>query len=495
VVGTSNGPQYLPINDTVHLIFQGFDGLPVIHSQYFGYSNYIETAMYVGVIPLVLAVTAVIVHWKRPEVRSFSILAVVMGLLVFVPSLASILDKVVDAYWLFALQPMILALAVLSGMGTDSVIRSQHDLRARKLLGIGFLVAAALLVVIWLTAERGLSPQQANIRAHSFIWPAIEVVVGLVVVFGLMKLPEGTPSGRSRWAISSGSIAGVVLLATEAAFLVTAGAPLMSSSGSYLTATPAEAQLERAVGSSLVGFGESTCLNFLPGVGILENVNVVFRIREFAVYDPMTPRAYFSGWRKSPGYPNASVFCPAITSATIARRFGVSYVLEPPGHPGPTGGVFYKDVGNEGLYHIPGSAVATLVSVRAGSPFPAVAANGTPVPVSNLDSSSWKIVIDTTHPDVLRLRLTDVPGWHASIDGRPLQLYRFNRIMLQAHVPPGRHVIELSYWPTTFSIGLVLAALSAVALALLLVTGAIRARTGADRTTATNRAESAGQLV
>jgi len=474
VVGPSNGPQTLPINDAVHLIFQGFDGLPLIHNQWFGYSNYVETAMYVGVMPLVLAVTAVTVHWKRPEVRSLSILAVVMALLVFVPPLVSLLDNVLlGTYWLFAMQPMILAIAVLSGMGMDTLIRSHQDQRVRKLLGIGFGVTGLILVLVWLIAERGLPPRSASIRAHSFIWPVIEVVVGLAVVWGLVKLPERPRPGRSCSAISPGSIAGIVLLACEAAFLVSAGAPIMSSSGSYLTTTPAEAQLERAVGSSLVGFGASSCLPVLPGVGILENVNVVFRIREFAEYDPMIPLAYYLGW-KSPGYANASVFCPAITSATLARRFGISYVLEPPGQPGPIGGVFYEDVGNEELYQIPGSALATVVSTQVGSPFPAVDTAGTPVPISNLDSSSWKIVVDTTRPQVLRLRLTDVPGWHASIDGHPLQLHPFDRIMLQARVPGGRHVIELRYWPTTFSLGLVLAAISVVALSLMLVAGTIR---------------------
>jgi uncharacterized membrane protein YfhO len=37
--------------------------------------------------------------------------------------------------------------------------------------------------------------------------------------------------------------------------------------------------------------------------------------------------------------------------------------------------------------------------------------------------------------------------------------------MLQARIPPGRHVIELRYWPTAFSAGLVLALVAVVVLA------------------------------
>jgi uncharacterized membrane protein YfhO len=71
-------------------------------------------------------------------------------------------------------------------------------------------------------------------------------------------------------------------------------------------------------------------------------------------------------------------------------------------------------------------------------------------------------------PGVLRLHLTDVPGWNASIDGRPLPLLEFSGIMLQARIPPGRHVIELRYWPKAFSVGI---AIAFVALAALTAAG------------------------
>jgi hypothetical protein len=82
--------------------------------------------------------------------------------------------------------------------------------------------------------------------------------------------------------------------------------------------------------------------------------------------------------------------------------------------------------------------------------------------------STRQLTVHTDRPAVLRLRLTDVAGWHATIDGRPLALSRFAGIMLEAVVPPGRHVVVLHYWPTSFTVGLVLAGTCAVALALAL---------------------------
>jgi uncharacterized membrane protein YfhO len=67
---------------------------------------------------------------------------------------------------------------------------------------------------------------------------------------------------------------------------------------------------------------------------------------------------------------------------------------------------------------------------------------------------------------VLRLRLTDVPGWHASIDGRPLALSRFSGVMLEARIPAGVHHVEVHYWPDTFNDGLALAGLAVLGLAV-----------------------------
>ncbi len=176
---------------------------------------------------------------------------------------------------------------------------------------------------------------------------------------------------------------------------------------------------------------------------------------ELDVYDPVTPKALFRSWEDFTGTPGGlgnpiSVFCPAVTSATEARHFGVAFVLEPSGASGPSGAVFDRHVGDESLYRIPDAAAATLTPAPAGS-FPSLAAAGTPVAVVRPDPRSWRVVTDGATPQVLRLRLTDVPGWHATIDGRPLRLDTFAGTMLQARIPAGRHTVELRYWPGAFS--------------------------------------------
>ena len=54
-------------HDLLHLVFQGFDGLPVAGNRWFGPSIYPETAAYVGVIALVLGVTALVARGDNPR--------------------------------------------------------------------------------------------------------------------------------------------------------------------------------------------------------------------------------------------------------------------------------------------------------------------------------------------------------------------------------------------------------------------------------------------
>ncbi|MGH9917260.1 MAG: YfhO family protein, partial [Nitrososphaerales archaeon] len=477
-VGPSNGPQTLPLTDIVHLFFQGFDGLPLIHSEWFGRSNYVETAMYVGVISLVLAATAVVVRREQRDVRIFSGLVVVMALFVFVHPLVKFLDAhVFGTYWVFAMQPMVLAIAVLSGMGTDVVVRSHLDRKVRQVLVIGFGSFVVLLVMIWLVAAHGLPKKAANIRAHSFILPAIEVVLGLAVLWAVARL--GRESLGRRSAARIGFAAGACLLVFETAFLVSAGAPLISSNSTYLKPTPTITALKRAVGDSVVGFGVPC--NPGPRAGVLENVNIAYGIQEFSVYDPMTPKTYYDmPWEDLTGVkggrPKADNLCPIFETASLARLFGVGYVLETQGFSGPAGSVFAGRIGNEDLYRIPGSAAATVVPLSRGAPLPNPYSPGTAQRVTHPGPSSWRIVTDSSSRGVLRLRLTDEPGWHATVNGRPLKLLPFDHVMLQARIPAGRDLVELHYWPTTFSVGLVLALCGALALVCLLVVAGWRHR-------------------
>jgi hypothetical protein len=240
--------------------------------------------------------------------------------------------------------------------------------------------------------------------------------------------------------------------------------------------------LVHAVGASRVGFGAFTCYAgpALTRLGVLPESNSLFGLHEFDFYNPILPRGYFQSWRgvsaSSPGVPIYNSFCPALTSAAQARRYGIQFVLEPAGAPAPKGAVFDEKIDDEDLYRIPDAAEAELVPSTSAGHHPSTDTSVVPVTVGHPSPSSLRITTSSTSDQVLRLHLTDVPGWHATLDGRPLQLERFGDVMFQARIPAGHHVIELHYWPTLFTVGLILAAVALVALVALVIVSAIRRR-------------------
>jgi Bacterial membrane protein YfhO len=469
------GNPALPAHNLVHIIFQGFDGLPLSSSHWFGYiGGYSETAAYVGVIAVVLAVTALAVRRGRPEVLAFGVLCVVMLAIAFAPPVVAVLSRlplIGTVLWQRGILPLTFGIAVLAGVGLDALVRSSDSRAVRRWAGGGFVVFALVLIVLLLFGRGDLPADEAAIRAKSFIWPAVEIAVGLGVVVTLTWMHRRSDSdGGSRVSsgATAGRLAGVSLLVCETAFLIAAGAPLWTSTTTPFASTPSMVALKSAVGQSVVGLGRSLCV-LPPGLGIPENAQLAYGIQELALYDPMIPSAYYSSWRavsrESPGLPDDSVYCPGIDSAKLARLYGVSFVVERAGAPGPQGGVFVKAIGDDDLYRIPNAGAATLTPTAVGGRLPPVNAPSEPIGVTHPSPSSWKLRSDAVSPQVLRLRLTDVPGWKATIDGRPVPLQHFAGVMLQLKVPAGRHTIELNYWPATFTIGLVLAGCAVVGLA------------------------------
>jgi hypothetical protein len=211
-------------------------------------------------------------------------------------------------------------------------------------------------------------------------------------------------------------------------------------------------------------------------VGIRPNANIGYNVHEFAIYEPVLPTSYYSSWtavsgqRLAPSLRRVGLFCPQITTAAQARIYGVSYVLAPAHGPTPEGTTRDGSIGGEELFHVPGSAVATLTPLpRGGAPLPEDA-RGRPVAVTHPSAASWRVVTDGDSFQELRLRLTALPGWHATIDGRPLALERWSAgAMLEARVGPGRHVVEVRYWPDLFTAGLGTAALVLVGFAATVV--------------------------
>jgi hypothetical protein len=468
-----NAQKALSVRYLFRTAFPWLIGTPVVHEY-----------KYIGIIAIVLALTGIAFRIRVPEVAALVGVTLVMGILVFVPvgiQVANALPGLHAVRLPRALNFFTFAVAMLAAVGLHVFMRSSDDRAGHRrvvtFVGSGFGLAGVALVGFWVTGW-GRYSRLHIIRHRGLEWLLFAVVAGVVAVAVEVVVARyrraHPPTDPARPGASTllrrhgtGVWTGGLLVVVETIFLITSGTGLWSSSNAPFAPTPAVVALKQAVGSSLVALGSTSCF-FPPGLGIPANANIAYGVYEFAVYDPLVPEAYFTAWKASTGeeggQPQVSHFCPGVTSAGLAREFGVSYVLEPLGSLGPIGGVFDKKIGGELLYRIPGSSPATLTPLSPSGALPADDAAGVPIAVSRPGPASWRVETRSGTTQVLRLHLTDTPGWHATIDGRALALQNYNTIMLQAKIPPGRHVIELSYWPASFSEGIFLAVIAALAL-------------------------------
>jgi hypothetical protein len=469
-----------PPSQVMATIFQSFWGQPFPGSFVNGQGFFAEQWVYVGAIAVVLSVVAVFARWRRPEVIGLA----VGGLVSLVASIWQPLDDLLSklplighTWWSRSLIPLAFCLAMLAGIGLDVLVRGPERRRAARVALRAFGAIALLMGLVWLFGRGHLPAYAADAREKSFVWPAVATAIGLAV-FGTMMLIYRRSRGerlrgRTLWAMTFG--VALALLASQTVLLYVADEAVPSSSPTEYPSNPALTALQRTVGSSLVGLGNNSGQLGGLGLGLPPNTNVPYGIDEFAEYDPIAPATFFTTWY---GYNHSYAgvqfvydFVPSITTSTVARRYGISYVLVGHGDPGPTGAVFVRHIGNEDLYRVPGAATATLVPASP-SGWPATDAPGKAVPVVWPGPSQVRIRTSASSPQVLRLRVSSVPGWHATIDGQPLAVTPYLSMMMQAHIPPGHHVIEFQYWPKRFSDGLILAGcvlLAFVVVALVVV--------------------------
>lgn len=483
----STGPAVsgLPAYDLAHLLFGDYNGLPTALSTLIGPDNLYVSMIYVGVIAVALSLVALPLARRRAEVAAFTVLAGLVLVLLFVRPVVDLMSLVpyLRVFRILLATPILdLALAMLAGFGAHRLASGSRPGSARETAGSGDralalsiaalgLLLAVLALLLWLNVGH-LDPVQRATRAKSFGWPAASLA-------GLGVLLAWRRRGASRHSARRGQAGLAGLLALETAFLAATGAGIPSSSRVGFPRSTAVAELRRDVGGALVGIGSCT-RSSLPAVAIAPDANVVYGVDELAVLDPIVPKAYSAaygaatGTQQTPTSP-PGLFCGQIWSVAVARLFGVAYVVEPPGAPGPAGTRRVAFIDGEGLYAVPSSSRATLAALPQvpGGPFGQARA----VRIELGTDGSARVVVSARRRSVLRLRLSAVPGWHATIDGRPLELRRWHDVMLQAIVPPGRHVVLLSYQPTAFTVGTWLAAAcGAAALAALLA--ALLARAG-----------------
>jgi hypothetical protein len=462
----------LPTRAMALLFSQGYYGLPTGPHPVFQLPQfkYYEAVTYVGVVAVVLAIVAIGTSIRRPVVAGLTLALVVSLALTYQPVDLHPLQSLVNSLPYLKMVRFermrtmtSFLVAVLAALGLQQLIAAPRSKATRTWLLVGATTTS--VVVAYLDADSALKQAVRHVRVGALVWPTLTGFVVCVVAIVIWRFPHGS-SGRNRITVIATG-----LVALQTSFLFFAGVGIFSYSTPFFQVTPAIAQLQAAVGKSLLGLngGNVTNVRDFRDVGFYPNVNIGYSIRIFGIHDPLIPATYFQSWPIRAAAPNArgvGLFVPDIDTVALAQRYGIAYVLTRAGIPVPTGMQTVAVIAGETLSKVPDSSQFSFVQgssdrVRSSS------TNG---------NGTWQIATSGTTTGELALRVTVLPGFHATIDGKPLGLHSFDSVMMEVRVPPGRHEIVLHYFPRRLELGLVAAATGLVALIGLGLFGASRRR-------------------
>lgn len=447
----------IPVQGLALLATQGYFGLPIKNDAFFlAGSNYYETVAYVGIVVLVLALVAVVLHWRHPAVLAALLLTVAVVVVCYQTSsfhpVQDFLSRIAgEIEWSRFRSVVGLPLGLLGGIGLETVWRRRQSVRTWAVFSAATLLAA--VAVVFLAMHEVSGPNRA-VRERSLIWPA--ALVGFCVVCALgwaLALAVRRQSGKhSRRAGRlaprfGGLLAPSGLWAASAAFLLFAGVGINSYAKSPFKPDPAIEELQHYVGHSLVGVdtGKPKLVQVFVHVGFYPETNLGYGIDQFAGHDPVIPESYFAVLSPTVAPGGPGLVQPDIHTVAIARKYGTRYILVLKGLIPPKGTRRVADIAGEGLYYVPGAARFTLT------------AGGRVARVNQPSPSQYVIHTMSRRGGTLTARVTDLPGWHASIDGHPVRLVSKDKIMWSLHVPAGSHEVRLWYWPGRLSEGIVAA--------------------------------------
>ena len=170
-----------PVSQVLGTVFQSFWGQPLAGSFINGQGFYVEQWVYVGAIAVALAVVAVGIRWRRPDVVALAaatVVAVAASVLQPVDDILNQLPLVGHSWWSRALISLAFCLAMLGAVGLDTVLQSSERQRATRWALGAFGALAVALGLIWLFARGHLLPYETRIRNQSFVWPVVSTARG-----------------------------------------------------------------------------------------------------------------------------------------------------------------------------------------------------------------------------------------------------------------------------------------------------------------------------
>jgi hypothetical protein len=325
------------------------------------------------------------------------------------------------AFYRYGFPSLELAVVVLAALGLDRLGAARLPRRRIAWATTAALVLVALAATEALPYARRLGSGSGQIRYFegSAAWGFAVVLAGA----GAMLLP-----GRTRVRVCSA----LVIAETVLLFLV----PEASAPRGVTVDTAPVAYLQRHLGSGRFFTLGPLQPNYGSYFGIASlNVNDVPVPTAFADYvktrldQAVEPTVFVGNLGGGRPLSTPSPKTELLRNLAGYRAAGVSYVLTPTGSPLPAPFELVFRSPTTWIYHLPGAA-------------PLLSAPGCTV-VASTDSAR----LSCRRRTLLVRRETALPGWHATVDGRPVRLRTVDGLFQALPIGPGPHRVAFRYSP------------------------------------------------
>jgi len=462
-------------------------GSPVA-GNYWGYGNFWEDAIYVGVLPLCLAVAASLRgirgRGRQPRLVRFllgmAFISFVIALGKNMPVFPFLYDHV-PTFALFQAPTrwtlwMVFALSLLAGLGVDEWGVAEGRRLYWLRLGTAGAVAVALGAGVASVALQDVNPTLIPATAVSGVWLAAAGILALT--------KRETPGGLWKSAmvgivVMDLTLAGVGLNPFGPPVLYSPASTLAQRlpKGSRLFMThEVEYQFKFATVFRFDTFHRAADFRQVLEAG-LPNTSMLSGLASANNFDPILPARYRAFMDSMSNMPAAQrgMWLDALDVGLAATNLDadgrpVYDLRRPPGR-----AWFVREVRQVST---PDEALAAVLK-PGFDPFAEVVIEGRAANDLASQMGSGRVLLEkTSDPNTLRLRSMSVtggwlvvsamsfPGWSATVDGQPAQLLPADYVLSALKVPAGEHEIALAYSSTPFELGLLLALGGLVALAI-----------------------------
>ncbi len=489
---------------------------PVEINTYFGQMQFVDVAMYMGVVVFFLALFAIFIDWKNPLVRFLTILSVFALLVSFgktFPVLFDLLFYNLPYFDKFRVPSMILVLVqmsmpVLAGLGLMKIINLRNEKNEKSILfvrNISFVFLGLFIISIlansiiagWFTGRiseyaGSLTNQQLAQQYQALAPYASDMFTSdLIIAMGFLTLLFWSAYFYMRSKLSADVFVVIAILLTliDLWRIDSRGAKYMDSPDKrnmfaepqYITAIKNQNEKEPFRLFNLKQDRSYGALN------ANSNYHAYFLIEDFYGYSGIKPRAYQD---------IMDVVGPA--NPVLWRMLNVKYIVvdKPTMMPGftpvltsETASVYKNESALPRAYLVDKIEKKTPIEMlnvfKEGTLDPkqlAYVEENINVDVPDSTSSSMIkaysegktiVEVNTTGNNFLFFGNTYHPGWKATIDGNETKVYKTNHGFMGIVVPDGKHSVEFNFAPESFfiskNIALVLSSLVMLGLVFTIV--------------------------